>query len=121
MDPKTHSGIDSWKGFDHPFEKDLQNFDRRLTPFKDELKKVRNRIGFHGSLTRIHEKAGLGIFDLESPRSIEFSKLIGDMNILALKMIKWHLERMKNSDKIIELWQEFREEFTGYTIKRSFR
>jgi len=110
-----------WKGFDHPFEKDLQNFDRRLTPFKDELKKVRNRIGFHGSLTRIHEKAGLGIFDLESPRSIEFSKLIGDMNILALKMIKWHLERMKNSDKIIELWQEFREEFTGYTIKRSFR
>jgi hypothetical protein len=110
-----------WQRFDHPFENDLQHFDKKLTPFKDELRKVRNRIGFHGSLTRSHEKAGLGIFDLESPRGREFANLIRDMLDLAPKMIKWHLKRMKNSDldKKIGLWKEIGGELTGYTINRS--
>ena len=94
---------------------------KKLTPFKDELRKVRNRIGFHGSLTRSHEKAGLGIFDLESPRGREFANLIRDMLDLAPKMIKWHLKRMKDSDldKKIGLWKEIGGELTGYTINRS--
>src|SRR5262245_1947376 len=68
-----------WKGFEHPFEDELQNFHDKLIPFKDELKRVRNRIGFHGSLTRTHEKAGLGIFDLESPRGTEFAVILRDI------------------------------------------
>src|SRR5262249_34437533 len=51
-----------WRSFDHPFGEELQNCVTRLAPCKDELRLVRHRIGFHGSLNRSHERAGLGIF-----------------------------------------------------------
>ncbi len=64
-----------WQGFDHPFTKDLQGHATRLDAFKEDLKLVRHRLGFHGSLTRSHEKAGLGIFDMESGRARTFAHL----------------------------------------------
>ena len=36
-----------WQGFDHPFNDELQNYVTRLSPFKEELRFVRNRVGFH--------------------------------------------------------------------------
>ena len=44
-----------WQGFDHPFSNELQDYSTRLCPFMEELKLVRNRLGFHGSLTRRKE------------------------------------------------------------------
>src|SRR5262249_22145683 len=108
-----------WQGFENPFEVDLQNFAKNLAPFKDQLKLVRNRIGFHGSLSRSHEKAGLDIFDVETPRGAEFAALMRDMQNLALKMIKWYVERMKESSQPMKLWQEFGTELQGYSISRS--
>jgi hypothetical protein len=62
--PDSINLLKIWRGFDHPFGNELQTCATRLTPFKEELKLVRNRIGFHGSLSRSHERAGL---DIRSP------------------------------------------------------
>jgi len=107
-----------WKGFDHPFNNELQNFYKKLSPFKNDLKSVRNSIAFHGSLTRSREKAGLSIFDIESPRGSEFAGLISDMLNLALKMIMWHVERMNEADQPMKIWQEFDVELNGYRVIR---
>ena len=107
-----------WKGFDHPFNDELISFAEKLEPFKDELRKVRNRIGFHGSLTRSHEKAGLGIFDVNSQRAREFARLVREMQNIALKMIKWYTDGMNESDRPRELWQEFMIELRGYRVER---
>jgi hypothetical protein len=64
-----------WQGFDHPFGNELQDYSTRLTPFKEDLKLVRDRLGFHGSLTRSHEGAGLGVFDVDSGRARVFFAL----------------------------------------------
>ena len=41
-----------WQGFEHPFNNELQDYSTRLIPFKQELKLVRDRLGFHGSFHR---------------------------------------------------------------------
>jgi hypothetical protein len=79
---------------------------------------VQNRIGFHGSLSRSREKAGFGIFDIESPRGIEFFRLILDMRELAYRMIKWSTERMSKAVEPNKFLQEFDLELTGYTVSR---
>ena len=96
-----------WQGFEHPFEQDLQGFIERLTPFMKELKFVRNRVGFHGSLNRGYEKTGLGIFDVNSPRALEFSRLVLDMQMLSLRMIAWYIEKMDRSQNPDDIWKEF--------------
>ena len=96
-----------WQGFDHPFSDDLKRFVARLNPFKKELQLVRNRVGSHGSLNRNHERAGLGIFDVNSSRARDFSRLIRDMQKLCLRMIAWYMERMDSSQKPDEIWKEF--------------
>jgi hypothetical protein len=103
-----------WRGFDHPFDDELRAFVVKLEPFNDELRKVRNRIGFHGSTNRSHEKAGLGIFDIESGRGREFARLIRDMQNLALKMIRSYIEGMNESAHPHEILQEFMVELQGH-------
>jgi len=97
-----------WQGFDHPFAKDLQEHATRLDAFKEDLKHVRHRIGFHGSLTRSHEKAGLGIFDVESGRAHTFARLTGDMQVLFLRMISWYMKKLRSDTHPSEtMWREF--------------
>ena len=36
--------LNVWQGFDHPFSDELQNYVTRLSPFKKELRLVRNRM-----------------------------------------------------------------------------
>jgi hypothetical protein len=99
--------LNIWQGFDHPFSEDLQDYMTRLSPFKEELKFVRNRVGFHGSLNRSHERAGLGIFDVNSSRAREFSRLVLDMQQLCLRMIAWYMKGMNSLQKPAEMWNEF--------------
>lgn len=99
--------LNIWQGFDHPFGDDLQDYMTRLSPFKEELKFVRNRVGFHGSLGRSHERTGLGIFDVNSSRARDFSRLILDMQQLCLRMIGWYMEGMNSSQRPAEMWNEF--------------
>jgi hypothetical protein len=96
-----------WRGFSHPFSDEVQAFATRLNPFKDELRLVRSRIGFHGSLTRSHEGAGLGIFDAAGPRARDFAILVRDMQQLALRMIAWYVNGMDVSTEPHEIWREF--------------
>jgi len=96
-----------WRGVEHPYRDDLQQFAKKLKPFKKELSLVRNRIGYHGSLTRNHEKAGLGIFDVESSRGKDFAHCIQDMRQLALRMISWYMSSMDESKRPREFWHEF--------------
>lgn len=102
-----------WRGFDHPFGNELRDLVRRLSPFKDELRLVRNRLGFHGSLCRSHERTGLGIFDVNSGRAHDFAQLINDMQQLFLRMIDWHMKGMDSSARPTEMWQEFVDELQG--------
>lgn len=104
-----------WRGFDHPFGDDLQSFVTRLDPFKEELKLVRNRVGFHGSLSRSHERAGLGIFDVDSSRGRDFVRLVMDMQHLFLRMICWYIQRMDNAARPAEMWREFVDELQGHS------
>lgn len=96
-----------WQGFDHPFSKELQDYSARLSPFKEELKLVRDRLGFHGSLTRSHEGAGLGVFDVDSGRARDFARLVRDMRQLFLHMIAWYIKRMNSSARPAEMLKEF--------------
>jgi hypothetical protein len=105
-----------WRGFDHPFDKELEEIVKRLEPFKNELRLVRNRIGFHGSLNRGHEAAGLGIFDVESQRGRDFVGLTRDTQILATKMIKWYIDRMDKSARPDEIWNEFWVELRNHPL-----
>jgi len=85
----------------------------RLSPFKEELKLVRNRVGFHGSLNRTHERAGLGVFDVDSSRGRDFVRLVRDMQQLFLRMIAWYMEGMDSSARPAEMWKEFVNELQG--------
>ena len=85
----------------------------RLDPFKQELKLVRNRLGFHGSLSRSHERAGLGIFDVDSGRARDFACLARDMQQLFLRMIAWYMKGMDSSMRPGEMWNEFINELQG--------
>ena len=106
-----------WGDFDHPFNEELREFETKLQPFKEELRLVRNSVGFHGSLSRSRENAGLGIFDVKSPRGREFSKIIYVMQKLALKMIEWYIKDMDEAERPRELWQEFVIELQGQSAK----
>jgi hypothetical protein len=77
------------------------------------LKLVRNRLGFHGSLSRSHERTGLGIFDVDSGRAREFGRLVSDMQQLFLRMIAWYMKRMDSSARPAEMLKEFRNELRG--------
>ena len=105
--------LNVWRGFDHPFGEELRNCATRLIPFKEELRLVRNRVGFHGSLNRSHERAGLGIFDVDSSRARDFVRLVRDMQQLFLRMIAWYMEGMDSSARPGELWREFVAEVQG--------
>ena len=107
-----------WRDFDHPFGDELQNFVKRLSPFKKELKLVRNRVGFHGSLNRSHARAGLGIFDVNSSRGRDFVRLVRDMQQLCLDMIAWYMDGMDRSARLAEMLKEFVAEMKGHTRNR---
>lgn len=106
--------LNVWRGFDHPFGDELQNCVARLSPFKEELRLVRNRIGFHGSLNRSHERAGLGIFDIGSSRARDFAGLVRDVQQLCLHMIDWYVKGMDSSARPAEVWKEFVAEMQGH-------
>jgi hypothetical protein len=98
-----------WQGFDHPFAKELQEHAARLDPFKEDLKHVRHRLGLHGSLTRSHEKFGLGIFDVKDGRAQALADLTRDMKKLFLRMIGWYMTKMESDTTHPSemMWKEF--------------
>lgn len=105
--PDSINLVRVWQGFDHPFSKDLQDCVMRLDPFKQELKLLRNRLGFHGSLSRSQERVGLGIFDVDSGRARDFACLVRDMQQLFLRMIAWYMKGMDALLHPAEMWNEF--------------
>lgn len=106
-----------WKEFNHPFVKDLQQHSTRLDPFKEDSKLVRNRLGFHGSVTRSHEMGGLGIFDVDSGRVQELADLTKDMKRLFLRMIGWYMTKMESDTYPSEMmWKEFAAEMNRTVI-----
>ena len=111
--PDSIDLVTVWHGLDHPFGNELQDSVARLSPFRDELKLVRNRLGFHGSLSRSHERAGLGIFDVDSGRARDFARLVGDMQRLFLRMIAWYMKGLDSSLRPAEMWNEFVKELRG--------
>ena len=85
----------------------------------EELKLVRNRLGFHGSLARSQEGAGLGIFDLESGRAQNFFRVQRDGQELFLRMILWSIQGMDESEQPAVKWREFTDELRNYSVARS--
>ncbi len=113
--PDSINLLKIWRGFDHPFGNELRTFATRLIPFKEELKLVRNRVGFHGSLSRNHERVGLGIFDVNSSRARDFVRLVSDLQQVFLRMIAWYMEGMDSSARPAEMWKEFINELQRYS------
>jgi hypothetical protein len=87
-----------WSGFPHPFEEALHTIATQLEPLKDDLRRVRNRYGFHGSLSRTREAEGLQIF--AEPQAQALRAVIGRMLLLAGKMIPWHMQHMGRHELI---------------------
>ena len=87
-----------WSGFPHPFGDELQRIATQLEPLKDNLRHVRNRYGFHGSLSRTREATGLSIF--EEPQAQALRAVIGRMLLLAGKMIPWHMAHLGRHELI---------------------
>lgn len=104
-----------WQGFDHPFAEELRECVERLDPFKNELRSVRNRVGFHGSLNRNLERTGLDIFDVDSERAHSFFRLMGDMDRLFLRMIAWYMKGMDGSGRPGVMSKEFVAELKGHS------
>ncbi len=54
-----------------------------IIPFKDDLRRFRNRLGFHGSRTRKHEAPGLDLFanakGAETLRAMGYFKRLGTL------------------------------------------
>jgi hypothetical protein len=115
--PDSINVVRLWQGFDHPFTKDLHEHATRLDAFKEDLKLVRHRLGFHGSLNRSREKDGLGIFDVESGRAPRFARLTRDLQGLFLRMIDWYMKKLECDTYPSEtMWREFTSD-----MKESFR
>lgn len=108
-----------WKGFDHPFIDDLHAIGEILRPLKEDLRLVRNRLGFHGSLSRDRERAGLRMFDVDSGRAHQFVDAVRNVEQLFLRMIAWYVEGLDQSLQPKELWNEFLAELRCYSVARS--
>lgn len=101
-----------WAGFDHPFYDALTAIENRLQPFKPQLKLVRDRYGFHGSLSRTREAEGFDI--LQDPLARDLCTLIHDVKQLAVHMIAWHLGHMpRDHAERIALLAAFEAELCG--------
>jgi hypothetical protein len=109
-----------WKGIDHPFEDELKAFERKLVPFKDDLRKTRHRIGFHGNLARNNEREGLNLFiNIDNPRVSEFVRLLWEMRNLAVKMIDWYIrKKFGESENANKLLSAFVTELKGYEVTK---
>jgi hypothetical protein len=88
-----------WTGFDHPFRDELAVIDKRLEPFKEGLKKVRNRYGFHGSVSRVREFEGFTIFEPSVARKL--FELVHDAKNIAVRMIHWRMEHGLEDQKAL--------------------
>jgi hypothetical protein len=87
-----------WSGFPHPFDTELHAIAGQLAPIQDDLRHVRNRYGFHGSLSRTREAEGMRIF--AEPQAQHLRKVIGQTLQLASRMISWHMKQTGRSELI---------------------
>lgn len=94
-----------WTGFEHPFTQRIDTIAERLSPFMDDLYKVRSRYDFHGSLSMAHQAEGFSIF--EGERGHDLFRIVHDMKQLAVDMAEWYMAH--NSD-LITLVSAFRVE-----------
>ena len=108
-----------WQGFAHPFSGELQNLGSNLSPFKKDLRLVRNRVGFHGSLNRNRERAGLSLFEVDNGRAQDFVRVQRDIQQLFLRMIAWYIKGMDESAEPAELEREFGAELRRYSVARA--
>jgi len=109
-----------WMAFDNPFKKELEEVARKLEPFQQELKWVRDRLSFHGSLNRVREKEGLDIFNVDSGRAHELVGLVRTVEIMAERMVEWYCENgLKGSVEEREGKRRgFISELKGYQVRR---
>lgn len=59
-----------WRQYFPQEEEPIAAVEAKITPFAEDLKRFRNRIGFHGSRTRVHESSGFDLFAKHSGTAI---------------------------------------------------
>ena len=98
-----------WTGFDHPFHQELSSIAKKLTPYEDNLYKLRSRYDFHGSVSRAHEAEGVMIFeDVEKSRKL--FEIVHEVKQLAVKMVVWY---MNASEELRPLIPDLQAELLG--------
>jgi len=106
-----------WMAFDNLFKMELVEVARKLEPFEGELKLVRDRLSFHGSLDRVREKEGLDIFNVDSKRAHDLVDLLRTVQIMAEKMVEWYFATGSVEERENE-WRGFILELKGYQVHR---
>ena len=76
-----------WSGFDNPFREDLRRFDASLDPYRANLKLVRDRFDFHGSISREREGEGFDAYEPEEAKDL--FRIVADFRDLCARMIDW--------------------------------
>ena len=69
-DPQGVNGFRVWRGAWPEEEKAIAAVEALVSPLRPGLKLFRNRLGFHGSKSRGHEKAGLDLFAQHSGTAV---------------------------------------------------
>jgi hypothetical protein len=69
-DPKSINAFRLWRQYFPAEETEIAAVEAQVIPFIGDLKRFRNRLGFHGSRSRAHEGSGFDLFSKHSGTAI---------------------------------------------------
>ena len=69
-DPKSINAFRVWRQYFPAEETEIAAVEAQVIPFIGDLKRFRNRLGFHGSASRAHEASGFDLFSKHSGGTI---------------------------------------------------
>ena len=78
--PKCLDFFRIWSDRRPEFSQKLSALAAEVEPFREALRLHRNRIGFHGSVSRDHERDGYAIFELDAQRLLMVMLAVRDLS-----------------------------------------
>lgn len=95
-DPQAMNGFRIWRKSWPDEEKAIAAVEAQVAPLRPGLKLFRNRLGFHGSRSRDHEKAGLDLFAQHSGTQVWDA--MANFKSLGAALFRKDLDRQQGAD-----------------------